>query len=425
MLFFTLTITQNILFKFFLILRSTVEIINIDPDDAEDEIDYDNFITNLPKKQIISYQGDSYKISDLEKCRANLIDSLYDVIDWEDDDSLKSRALYLEKNLKRKLGILTNDVIEYFVGSHEQEDEKCLQLHENLRHSCSEKNLNFCQRDVEICNYLKETGTSTSMQSYICDMCSYLTNSRVEIKNHLKQNKHLSASVYVSQNEKTTTVFQLSRCKLKNTASFDRAVFCPKCYFYFGSNVLACCLHYKYLHKPSSLNVLIYSISIDVALKTVEFEINKEYKCIDCELVFDKLKEFSKHTIEMKHHLWPENDNQVNVFFCPDNNCEFTSIDYPSLRHHISSHQDLYRTLRKSNTNKNAKLIAKMKTFDKPRDYFHIKYFSDDYLFEQVDEVSCIESSLNSLKLHPIHKKFINRLEERKKKLKKLLRFSR
>ena len=250
-------------------------------------------------------------------------------------------------------------------------------------------------------------------------MCNYLENSKVNIKNHIKEKQHLSASIYF-MNEKDSSIQLKSRCKIKNEQVKDVDVFCPKCYFCFGSNILACCLHYKYLHQPSNLNVLIYAIVKDKELKkSVDIVITKEYKCRDCQLVFNKLQELSNHLNEFwDHNLNPENENQINVFYCPNNDCEFKSIDYPSLRFHVIKHNNLYKDL----NNSNMKIHAKMKTFNKPKEYFHIKYFNSDHLYDQIDELSCIESSLELLKIHPIHKKFITRLEERIDKLRKSIK---
>ncbi len=87
----------------------------------------------MPSKKTTNYHGSSYKTSNLEECRAELIDSLYDVKEDYDD-----KLDLLEINLKRKLGILTRDVIEYFLGSESigYDDESYLELDKNLKHGC-------------------------------------------------------------------------------------------------------------------------------------------------------------------------------------------------------------------------------------------------------------------------------------------------
>jgi len=369
----------------------------------------------LPSKKTTNYHGSSYKTSNLEECRAELIDSLYDVKEDYDD-----KLDLLEINLKRKLGILTRDVIEYFLGSESigYDDESYLELDKNLKHGCKNY-LKFCQKDIEICRNLDE---NLSRYVYACDMCNYFANSKVLMKNHLKENHHLSSSIYFMIDNDSS--FQLkSRCAIRNQEiNEDVNVFCPKCYFCFGTNILACCLHYKYLHKPANLNILIYSIVAQNELlkKNLDVEITKEYKCLDCQLVFNKLQDFSNHLNEFwDHHLNPDSSNVINIFYCPNIDCEFKSIDYPSLRFHVIKHNNLYKGL----NNSNFKILTKMKTFNKPKQYFHLKYFNSDYLFDQIDELNSIESSLKLLKLHRIHDKFISRLEERIVKLRKTIEF--
>ena len=61
------------------------------------------------------------------------------------------------------------------------------------------------------------------------------------VKN-LNEKQHISASIYCNNEDKE--FYLHSRCKIKNLdyRSLEMCVFCLKFYFYFGSNILACCL---------------------------------------------------------------------------------------------------------------------------------------------------------------------------------------
>ena len=369
-------------------------------------------MTNLPNKKIVGYNGSSYLLSDLERVRKTLINRLYDT----DDYSIDNESALMEIKLKRKLGIITRDVSEYYLGT-DAFNEDCFQKIESekdRKHSCNEI-LRFCQKDVQICK--NQDCDNMTSYSYICDMCSTLLNSKADITKHLNEKQHVSASIYL-MSYSTTTLYLKSRCKIKipNASDLEINVMCPQCYFPFGANILACCLHYYYLHKPNSCNSIIYSVS-EMPIKEFEIELINENKCLECDTTFNRLQSLFNHINSTRHFPFPENGDFVNVFYCPYDDCEFKSIDYPSLRCHALEHN---KTL---NYPKHELKRAKIKVYKKPKEFFHVKHFDDESLFDRIDELAAIESSLNLLKGHPMHKKFIKRLEARKRKLIDLTKF--
>ena len=406
----------------------------------------------MPTARISVYRG-KYRVNELERARNDLINRLYDL---NQNDYYRQEKTTCEIKLKRKLGIFTQDVLDYYV---EGKLPSCISLNENLScsndevqitengtksikldesseiiddslhqnvpldveqtHSCEEY-LMFCPKNIELFNELNEDLFQNKKLSivFLCDSCKSLMRLEENMVKHLNEKQHFSASVYCVD-EESQKFYLRARCKIKNlNSTLDANIFCPKCYFFFGSNILACCLHFKYVHRQHNNNELVYSVS-NPPIKEVEIELSREYKCLSCFLKFKKLTDFSYHLENTKHFPHPENGSVVNVFYCPVDNCEFRSIEYTKFKIHILTHPCLQKTF--DNPLNEVKLVAKVKIYEKPKGYFHVKKFNGKLYADKVDELAGIESLLDNLKGHAEQSECVKKLKARKDEIYKTL----
>ena len=411
----------------------------------ENEIDNQHLVSKLctavPDSKLFNYNG-KYPKNEIGKARVHLINRLYDLNQQE--------KTTCEINLKRKLGIYTQDVLDFynkgimlncmslqenFTCSNEEillKAKKELILDESVNEEnsvqnvpldidqkhCCEEVLMFCPRNIEFFNEFSEELSKTNTTTvFLCDSCKSLMNLEENMVKHLNEKQHFSASVYCYDDDKK--FYLRSRCKIKNlNRSLEICVFCPKCYFYFGSNILACCLHFKYVHRQHNNNELVYSVS-DFPIKVLDIELSREYKCLTCFLKFKKLTDFTYHLENTKHFPFAESENVVNVFCCPIDDCQFHTILYSAFKVHILTHPYVQKIF--ENHTSDVKLTAKVRVYDKPNSFFHVKKFNGKLYYDKVDELTGIESLLEILKGHADQGEFVKKLKARKDEIYKNL----
>ena len=89
-----------------------------------------------------------------------------------------------------------------------------------------------------------------------------------------------------------------------NNDNNELAVFCPKCEFPFNKNLVACSIHYSYVHTPGEF---IYSLSHRTRTEIVY--VSKSHSCFECKQKFKKLLDLSKHEALLHTSVTPEFGN--------------------------------------------------------------------------------------------------------------------
>lgn len=447
-----------------------------------------NLLTPIPQVAVTNYSG-RYFIAEIEKVRKQLIEDLYDVsinASHQPECNIVKKPITLtEINMKRKLGIFTQEVIEFFVENKKpcnlQYDEEfnsediantidnndCVNnlntqevansqetiveqpqieiktdeivskfttnIDIELTHSC-EENLLFCPKKVKFFNETNPQLAEKKLISlYICDFCTKIMFIEVNMLKHLEESEHLSASLYYTDESQSISeeskfdidkLYLKSRCKLKNlnsTLSNKWNIFCPKCFFVFDTDLLACCMHYKYTHR--TFDEYIYSINDKLPIKQIDIELSRKHVCLTCDLKFKKLTDLMYHLEVTKHFPFINpNDELINVFYCPVDTCSFKVNNYSTFRVHILTHQNLVKQLESQESNeKTVKLTAKCRTFMKPTNYYHLKQFGYNSFNDHIDELEAIKFLLDTLKGHSDQQELVKKVKARKDELHKLL----
>jgi hypothetical protein len=396
----------------------------------------------VPNSKVFNYNG-KYRIIELEKARKHLINRLYDSNHKNEFEKTTHEII-----LKRKLGIYSQDVLDFYKKGIMP---KCISLDKNLNNtndedfiiddtvvkeiSKSDDNINqdnslknvpldieqthicdevlmFCPKNIGLFNEISDEFSKKNLSIiFLCDSCKTLMNLEDNMVKHLNEKQHISASIYCYNEDKE--FYLHSRCKIKNLdyRSLEMCVFCLKFYFYFGSNILACCLHFKYVHKQHNNNELVYSVS-NLPIKVIDIDLSREYKCLTCFLKFKKLTDFTYHLENTKHFPFAENENLINVFFCPIEECQFRSIVYSAFKIHILTHPYVQKIF--DNQKNDEKFTAKVKVYEKPKYFFHVRKFNGKLYSDKIDELDGIESLLEILKGHADQNECVKKLKARK-----------
>ena len=181
---------------------------------------------------------------------------------------------------------------------------------------------------------------------HVCDVCFTVFRLKESVIKHLNACNHISSSEYLleetrpvsgsnqaSTSERTLKYIR-NRCSTKCAVEpYDIGVFCPKpeCNFFFSDSILACALHYQYLHNQ---NEQIYSVGH--LKKEMDFEISKSHVCPDttCKTKFKKLTDLIVHLNLTKHFPEP-NAKEINVFVCSFDDCRFRSVNFHTFKTHM------------------------------------------------------------------------------------------
>lgn len=121
-------------------------------------------------------------------------------------------------------------------------------------HACEGK---FCASDLKIAS-LNSLGPSYGAV-FACDFCKLIVSLEENMKKHLKEHEHYSASEYFfsKNDENRQLTFLKSRSSVKNFAQISKfRVFCPQCNDNFDCDTLACSK--SLLNNLTYLSVLAY-----------------------------------------------------------------------------------------------------------------------------------------------------------------------
>ncbi|CAF0773756.1 unnamed protein product, partial [Didymodactylos carnosus] len=162
-----------------------------------------DFIMSKPSEQITSDTGSTNVRVELERLRKDLIQSFYE------SGSTKTSIV-----MKRKLGILTNDVCDYYryrktpysIPPEEFSSTPSVQydsdtdqpdLLQDFTHSCVTCPLNLIPIDDPTATPIPN-GKLSPAHVYMCDMCHCTRTVRENMIRHLETEEHLSASDYLA-----------------------------------------------------------------------------------------------------------------------------------------------------------------------------------------------------------------------------------
>lgn len=281
---------------------------------------------------------------------------------------------------------------------------------------------------------VKDTADEAGSTVFVCDFCDKSVGLKSNMNEHLNQTNHPSASEYILEskqldsatpsssqssydqyfseaNSKRKIKYLKKRSSLKNLNSSEQiAVFCPTCGFYFSHSILAAGLHFKYYHCPSIKDLVYTWSTLD---RTDRIEVEKAHTCFTCHARFKKLTALISHLENTKHFPLNKPD-EINVFKCPFDDCDFRSTKYFSFKTHIVNHAFFNKT-----DGNSLKIDVKVNVFKKPKLYFHITEFKEtnDCQTDRSSELEAIEDLLELSKNHLDATEMNKKVRERKNKI--------
>lgn len=282
-------------------------------------------------------------------------------------------------------------------------------------HLCEKK---FCPRNLKISS-LKHFDNARIV--YVCDFCQHTVSIEGNMRKHLKEYDHYTASEYIidmNQTNVTKICAIKSRSNVKNLATTGKKrVFCPACDQCFDTDTLACGMHYEFTH--SGKGEYIYSVS---EMKREEKMIlEKRHSCVECKRKFKKLSDLVVHIDTSKHFPCAKAD-EINVYECPFQDCYFNSVYFFPFKTHILTHKYFNKPktdLTEIYTEINFKVYAK------PNNFMHIsQYRSEERYLDKKEEIEAIDRLLDILKGHPDSNDKNKKLRHRKDQLHKSINSS-
>ncbi|CAF1174142.1 unnamed protein product [Rotaria sordida] len=352
---------------------------------------------NRPNEEITNF---SWNIkNELEQLRKELIETFF-----------QAAITYTDIIIKRKLGILTSDICDYYrfkkksnlISTEEfyllpkiqyDNEENLTDLLNGLQHICVTCPLNFISIDDT-----KLTSSSWS-RVYMCDICHCTRALEDNMIRHLESELHLSATEY--RTDSATMILnhcirrsciQMNRYD-KNT--FDSIIVCPICYEPF-SNVNSCAIHSHLSHNMD------YIYSIASIFQTFDLIIKQDDICMECNEQFKTLSLLVKHLNESNHGPH-ETDKLISLFLCRINKCYYRTKHFFNFKTHlISIHNNSFNSIDRT-------IKVKIKQFIKPYTYMHITRFlhknqsdinEELKAFEQLEyDVKYLSDNTNILKI--------------------------
>jgi len=378
----------------------------------------------IPKEK--TTLGD-YDVKEIKKARKYLLKAIY-------ESRTKSKT---ELESKLKCGILTQDVLEYFVDekrdsidekdyciedeeeefwdkrivildlkeNHLEKDSKLLveatkaeshqksrlnsnnlnaedDLHDKdsfssakrLVHGCKEN----CLKNIKISELDASTRISYNLV-FVCDVCFAIFQDQEMALFHLNDFDHISASEFLMDkpmlNNDGSLKYVVNRCSIKSSSkNHSYGVFCPRddCHFYFNNSILACGLHYQYHHNSHHQ---VYSLARFI--RESSFKIGRTHSCIDCKTKFDRLHQLISHLSKTKHFPESLSPNEINLYQCQFDICQYKSVHFHSFKQHIiKCHSYFFNGRWTSSKNNETKVTVKVSTYEKPSGYLHFPRFS-------------------------------------------------
>jgi hypothetical protein len=443
----------------------------------------------MPKENVDAYEG-IYPVNEINEARRCLVSAIYQT-------RSKSKTV-LETKLK--CGILTQDVIDYFVHENkdsiieeeegeieEFEDDEIEALtkanDENLNSNIVEFSENKIESSTadrgivqkrEINNILQVKAESKALHEtkiknnlklrlnfntkrlshllnmnhicvknclknkkisrigigigyrlvFACDVCFTIFHDQEMALFHINDFDHISASEFLTDKHffknKVSLKYIVNRCSIKSSSKSLVGVFCPVCSFYFNDSILACGLHYQYHHNSHHP---VYSLAR--FKRESSFKIGKTHSCIDCKTKFDRLHQLTSHLSKTKHFPESLSPNEINLYQCQFDICQYKSVHFHSFKQHIiKCHSFFFNGKWASRKNNETKVTVKVSTYEKPSSYLHFPRFSKA-LGDHTNEKNAIEDLLELYKGHTHDgaysqmKSIITRIKARKRELEK------
>ena len=290
-----------------------------------------------------------------------------------------------------------------------------------LNHKCKIK----CKKDIT--SLMPNAIINHKRLAYVCDVCFKLFREQELALKHLDAFNHVSASEYLLEDRsqtkslssdhtlkyinnllaesKLTIMHVTNRCSTKSLVfPHLTGVFCPKrgCQFYFKDSILACGLHYQYMHENDEQ---IYSIA-QLKLET-EFEITKLHTCPKCKELFSKLSDLTNHLFKTKHFPFAA-ENEINLFLCQIDDCKFRSTNFHSFKTHTLMHRLFKKPMYsvgtcyskkmlksyKPSLNLDPRVTVKVLTFHAPTGFLHFPKIKQSFQEDNKNEFEAIEDLL-------------------------------
>jgi hypothetical protein len=176
--------------------------------------------------------------------------------------------------------------------------------------------------------------------------------------------------------------------------AISNAAICPICNFYFGGDVLAAALHFKYMHDK---NELVYSTCTLLGEK--KFTESKPHVCPECKVGFKKLKVLDEHMRTAKHFPYRKLPTEISVIMCPFDNCRFATVHFFSLKEHIYSHKLFNKSNPKLKEN-NPKVDVKVRIYSRSEFFYHLPMLNETIVEDRKDELEGLNALLDLFKGH-------------------------
>lgn len=432
-------------------------------DSTEEEIDFD----------IVKYTG-NYPKEEIKKGRKQIYDDLY---------RNEAHSL-LEIIVKRKCGILTQDVADYYLH------DICPSSADELTNSNFDSDISLysieINQDKSQQNDEKENKIESPNKEKVIDN-KKLTEAS-EILDVDKKNGSFSFEVFDDQDvyenslvqvhlcEKKVCLRNIKICSIKDFPNNRIIYICDFCHHSVGieSNMLKHLKeadHYsasEYIIDSTNNTSVISGLISRSSVRNVDVTDSLRVFCPKCNQCFDnstlacgihyeyihsgkneyiyslgKLKREESFEIGKKHiciecdkkfkkltdlivhidnfkHFPSPAIDEINVFECPFDDCSFTSIHLFTFKTHLLTHKYYNKPKDELCTDE---ISVKLKIYSKPTGFMHIpQYRSDEKFSDKKEELNAIDSLLDILKGHPDTNDQTKRLKQRKDHLHKSIR---
>lgn len=166
---------------------------------------------------------------------------------------------------------------------------------------------------------------------------------------------------------KRKIIYIIDRCCLKNKISreiYQFVVFCPKCMCHFDDGILAACLHFKSVHCSTKTEEV---YSIGELMRSEIFVASKVHTCPTCNVKFKKLSDLALH-LKNSEHFPGSRKNEINILFCPFDNCGLKSTKFFEFKNHLMSHP----FFNNPNNGKFNSIQVKVGIYSSPKFYYHM-----------------------------------------------------
>lgn len=309
------------------------------------------------------------------------------ILDIDSNDSMSENTAATEAEIQSEIDFLENQFDRVSGGI------------EKKSHAC------FLDRYCHMCPYTmkSQTTASTSEIVYVCNFCRVCYSNANRMRQHLEDRYHFSAGEYVSKRTKAPVV-NYCKCEIgssvreilatqkrvamtlqdKREEKSSKGVFCPKCDAFFSVDVLACAVHYRFVHGAPDHG---YMYSVGELQEVRDIALTARHVCLTCNLQFKRLKDLVSHLEITRHAPFAPRD-QIYVYRCSC--CSFNTTYFMQFKLHVVEH----RSTNNGAASDDQEMYGEVYAYAKPAEFYHLS--APSCQSEYKEELEIVEKLLRS-----------------------------